>query len=221
MVFNSHTIVYERSHPIRNNRLDMENGITYVVAGGAGAMQQCFHHTPAWHTAHAIGRPHFVQVSIAGTRLELQAIDNEGNLLIWWLLSKDEALTPSKPVFHQHYPRHGCIYSFAYDLEPLAVRGHLAYRLHRIDRFEITSEKSDGLYPEFRSGADRGRHHVVVTDIEQFLTPVTPPRPECPEGFPGEGSRKVSITDSVTERQQDSRNRPVTTGRRFIHSHRL
>ena len=80
VVFNSHTIVYERSHPIRNNRLDLENGITYVVAGGAGAMQQWFHHTRAWHTAHAIGRPHFVQVSIAGTRLELKAIDNEGNL---------------------------------------------------------------------------------------------------------------------------------------------
>ena len=80
VVFNSHTIAYERSHPIRRDSLDLESGITYVVAGGAGAMQQWFHHKRAWHTAHAIARPHFVQVVIAGTRLELQAIDFEGNL---------------------------------------------------------------------------------------------------------------------------------------------
>ena len=80
LVFNSHTIVYERSHPIRDNRLDLASGITYVVAGGAGARPQWFHHKRAWHTAHAIAVPHFVQVSIAGTRLELQAIDYEGRL---------------------------------------------------------------------------------------------------------------------------------------------
>ncbi len=80
IVFNSHTIVYERSHPIKENRLDLKSGTTYIVAGGAGAMQQWFNPKRAWHTAHAIARPHFIQVAIAGSRMELRAIDFEGNL---------------------------------------------------------------------------------------------------------------------------------------------
>jgi hypothetical protein len=80
VVFNSHTILYERSHPIRNDVLDLARGIVYVVAGGAGARPQWFHHTRAWHTAQAIAVPHFVQVSIAGARLELHAIDWQGRL---------------------------------------------------------------------------------------------------------------------------------------------
>ena len=55
VVFNSHTIVYERSHPLRNNGLDLMKGIVYIVAGGAGACPQWFHHTRAWHTG-ACGR---------------------------------------------------------------------------------------------------------------------------------------------------------------------
>lgn len=80
LVLNSHTIVYERSHPIRDNRLDLKSGITYIVAGGAGMVPQWFHHKKAWHTAFSLGVPHFLHVSIAGTRLELQAIDYEGRL---------------------------------------------------------------------------------------------------------------------------------------------
>ncbi|MBI4551299.1 MAG: metallophosphoesterase family protein [Candidatus Latescibacteria bacterium] len=80
VVFNSHTIVYERSHPIRGGTVDRKSGIIYVVAGGSGAMPQWFHHKRAWHTAHAVAVPHFVQVTIAGETLELRAIDDEGRL---------------------------------------------------------------------------------------------------------------------------------------------
>ena len=88
VVFNSHTIVYERSHPLRNNGLDLMKGIVYVVAGGAGACPQWFHHTRAWHTAHAVAVPHMVQVSIAGTRLEMHAIDYEGCLFDQMIIDK-------------------------------------------------------------------------------------------------------------------------------------
>lgn len=80
LVFNSHTIVYERSHPIRSDKLDLKNGITYVVAGGAGAVPQWFHPKRAWHTAQAVAVPHFVQVIIADTTLRLNAIDENGYL---------------------------------------------------------------------------------------------------------------------------------------------
>ncbi|MEF3303075.1 metallophosphoesterase family protein [Paenibacillus sp. GYB003] len=80
LVFNSHTIVYERSHPLRDGRVDMENGIVYVVAGGAGAMPDWLLPKREWHTSQSLAVPHFVQVSVVSDRLELRAIDVEGRL---------------------------------------------------------------------------------------------------------------------------------------------
>jgi hypothetical protein len=89
LVFNSHTIVYERSHPLRNNRLDQQSGIVYIVAGGAGAKPDWFHHKRSWHTAQA--QAHFVQVIVAGHRLEVRAIDVEGRLFDTLELDKSKA----------------------------------------------------------------------------------------------------------------------------------
>ncbi|MBT4501706.1 MAG: metallophosphoesterase family protein [Gemmatimonadetes bacterium] len=88
LVLNSHTIVYERSHPLRDGRLDAKDGIVYVVAGGAGAAPNWFHHKWAWHTAQALAVPHFVQVVIAGDTLELRAMDDEGRLFDTMKLTK-------------------------------------------------------------------------------------------------------------------------------------
>lgn len=78
LVFNSHTIVYERSHPLRANEIDLDAGITYIVAGGAGAAPQWFNPKRAWHTAQSLAVPHFVHVVIAGPTLELRAVDQRG-----------------------------------------------------------------------------------------------------------------------------------------------
>ena len=80
IVFTSHAIVYERSHPIHNNSIDYHNGIRYIVAGGAGACPQWFHHKKAWHTAKSRAVPHFIHVSVTPEFLEFQAIDFEGKL---------------------------------------------------------------------------------------------------------------------------------------------
>ena len=81
VVFNSHTIVYERSHPIRKERLDEEGeGIVYIVAGGAGAKGDWFHPKRAWHTAEAIAVPHFVHGSVAGGTLALKGVDLDGRV---------------------------------------------------------------------------------------------------------------------------------------------
>ena len=92
MVFNSHTIVYERSHPLRDGRVDTESGVTYVVAGGAGMRPSWFDHKRSWHTAQALAVPHMVQVVIAGETLELRAVDDEGRLFdIMTLRKRPEA----------------------------------------------------------------------------------------------------------------------------------
>lgn len=81
VVFNSHTIVYERSHPISRDRLDEEGeGIVYIVAGGAGAKGDWFHPKRAWHTAEALAVPHFVHGAVAGGTLALKAVDLDGGV---------------------------------------------------------------------------------------------------------------------------------------------
>lgn len=80
VVLNSHTIVYERSHPLRAGALDEDGGIVYVVAGGAGAKPDWFHRHRAWHTAQAAAVPHFLLGTVTPRRLELRAIDVEGRV---------------------------------------------------------------------------------------------------------------------------------------------
>jgi len=80
LVFSSHTIVYERSHPLRDNKIDLEAGTIYIVAGGAGCKPEWLHHKRAWHTAQSLSVPHFVQVVVAGPTLELNAVDSDGHV---------------------------------------------------------------------------------------------------------------------------------------------
>ena len=87
IVFTSHTIVYERSHPIRNNSFDSK-GVRYIVVGGAGARPDWFHHKKSWHTAKSRAVSHFVHISISPEYLEFQAIDLDGRLFDSFILQK-------------------------------------------------------------------------------------------------------------------------------------
>lgn len=89
LVFNSHTIVYERSHPIRNGEVDMDNGIVYIVAGGAGAMPEWLLPKRERHTSQSLAVPHFVQVVVTSTSLEVRAVDDEGRLFDMMRIRKD------------------------------------------------------------------------------------------------------------------------------------
>lgn len=80
LVFNSHTIAYERSHPIRAGKVDFHDGIVYIVAGGAGAMPEWLLPKREWHTSQSLAVPHFVQVVVTSDNLRINAIDEEGRL---------------------------------------------------------------------------------------------------------------------------------------------
>ncbi|KQX62638.1 MULTISPECIES: metallophosphoesterase [unclassified Paenibacillus] len=89
LVINSHTIVYERSHPICNGKVDFEKGIVYIVAGGAGAMPDWFLPKRSWHTAQSLAVPHFLNIVMTTNSLELQAIDEHGSLFDKYCLYKE------------------------------------------------------------------------------------------------------------------------------------
>ncbi|WP_338842193.1 metallophosphoesterase family protein [Paenibacillus glucanolyticus] len=78
LVMNSHTIVYERSHPLRDGIIDYDHGIVYIVAGGAGAMPDWLLPKREWHTSQSLAVPHFLQVVVTTDRLELRAVDDQG-----------------------------------------------------------------------------------------------------------------------------------------------
>jgi hypothetical protein len=88
LVLNSHTIVYERSHPLSNDRMDPDGGVIYVVAGGCGARPEWFHPMRSWHTAQALAVPHFVQVIVGGPTIQLNTIDLDGRLIDTWTMRK-------------------------------------------------------------------------------------------------------------------------------------
>ncbi|MDR1440166.1 MAG: metallophosphoesterase family protein [Clostridiales bacterium] len=88
VVFTSHAIVYERSHPIRRDAADFANGVRYIVVGGAGAAPEWFHHKKAWHTAKSRAIPHFAHMSVAPGQAELQAVDLDGRVFDTLLLRK-------------------------------------------------------------------------------------------------------------------------------------
>ena len=79
IAFNSHSIVYERSHPIKANKI-RPDGVRYIVVGGSGDLDYFFRPKSNRFSAKISARPCFTRVSLTPWRLELQAIDYEGIL---------------------------------------------------------------------------------------------------------------------------------------------
>jgi hypothetical protein len=89
VVLNSHTIVYERSFPLKDNKVDFDEGIIYIVSGGAGAMPEWLLPKREWHTAQSLAAPHFIQAVATRGRLEFRVMDDEGRLFDLYQIRKD------------------------------------------------------------------------------------------------------------------------------------
>lgn len=79
VVFSSHTIHYERSHPLLNGEINPA-GIRYIVVGGSGAYADWIRHKTNSVTAKIMAKSHFVQVNVTPYSMEIQAIDSNGML---------------------------------------------------------------------------------------------------------------------------------------------
>lgn len=80
VMFNSHAILYERTHPIRNGRIDPD-GVRYVVVGGYGCAESWLRPKLSRVSAKVAGsRPNYVRIALTPYRLEMTAIDYEGKL---------------------------------------------------------------------------------------------------------------------------------------------
>jgi len=87
IVFNSHAIVYERTHPIKENQVHPD-GVRYILVGGYGDFDGWFRAKSSSFTAKLAARPNYVHVALTPWRLELQAVDYEGKLFDSLVLEK-------------------------------------------------------------------------------------------------------------------------------------
>lgn len=88
IVFNSHAIVYERSHPIREDKV-VKDGIRYILVGGYNDFSFWFREKQNGFAAKTQSRPGYVHVSLTPYTLELQAVDYEGKLFDMLTLHKE------------------------------------------------------------------------------------------------------------------------------------
>nr|WP_289766873.1 metallophosphoesterase [uncultured Acetatifactor sp.] len=80
IVFNSHAILYDRSHPIAGGKV-APVGVRYILVGGFEKFDDWFPPRLNGFSARSVGnRPGYVRVALTPYRLELQAIDYEGKL---------------------------------------------------------------------------------------------------------------------------------------------
>ena len=87
IVFNSHAIIYERSHPIKEERVS-KDGVRYILVGGFGCFEHWLRDKRSRFAAKLSSRPNYVHVSLTPFSLELQAIDHEGKLFDTLTLEK-------------------------------------------------------------------------------------------------------------------------------------
>lgn len=89
IAFSGHIHVYERSWPIRADKVVEKNGVVYVTSGGGGGGLEAPAPSRTWFSRRFYGGHHMCYVAINGGRLEFQAFDLEGRLFDQFELQKE------------------------------------------------------------------------------------------------------------------------------------
>jgi hypothetical protein len=88
LVFNGHIHLYERTWPIAADKVDFDNGVTYVTLGGGGGGLDKAAANKTWYAARTRNTHHFLDVNIAGHALFARAIDTTGVVFDSWTIEK-------------------------------------------------------------------------------------------------------------------------------------
>ncbi|WP_373522374.1 metallophosphoesterase [Aquiflexum sp.] len=81
MVFYGHLHTYMRSHLIKGDKVDVENGVTYIQAGGTGGNLEDNAPTRTWFAAKNFRGFHYCTVQVVGEKLELRTYDLTGGMI--------------------------------------------------------------------------------------------------------------------------------------------
>jgi predicted phosphodiesterase len=99
-----HTHLYERSWPIKDNQINMKNGVVYINSGGAGGGLEAFAPTRSWFTAELQSVHHYCTFSIFADNVIFKSIDHEGRMLDAFQMQKEKDRTSSASVLQPPAP---------------------------------------------------------------------------------------------------------------------
>ncbi len=100
LVLNGHAHFYERTWPIRNECVDMENGVTYITTGGGNGEYSKHAANKSWYDARTRVTNHFLYVNIVDKKMFGRAIDSTGNVFDEWTIEKSGEFKPlNAPYF--------------------------------------------------------------------------------------------------------------------------
>lgn len=80
VVFYGHVHAYERSWPLKEGKVDQENGVIYIKSGGGGGHLEDFTPTPSWFSRKLQRGNHFCKVDIFDNTFSFRMYDLEGRL---------------------------------------------------------------------------------------------------------------------------------------------
>ncbi|MFN3228228.1 MAG: metallophosphoesterase family protein [Asticcacaulis sp.] len=80
LVFFGHLHSYERSWPIRDGKVNLSDGTTYVQVGGLGGNLEDFAPNKPWFSAKTVRAHHYVTLHVTPETLEARMVDAEGRL---------------------------------------------------------------------------------------------------------------------------------------------
>lgn len=86
-----HTHLYERTWPLKENRINMKEGVVYINSGGAGGGLENFAPTRSWFTVEVESVHHYCTFAIYDKSLIFKAIDHEGRLMDAFQMQKETA----------------------------------------------------------------------------------------------------------------------------------
>ena len=88
VVWCGHIHTYERTWPIRNGKVDQQNGVVYIQTGGGGAELEDFAPTRSWFTAKLLRNWQYCLVTIHGGTFRMMAYDIDGKMYDYLELRK-------------------------------------------------------------------------------------------------------------------------------------
>jgi acid phosphatase type 7 len=89
VAMNGHIHLYERTYPVRGEKVDRKAGVTYLTSGGGGGGLEDFEPTPAFYKNQQRIDFHYCYFTVDGGLLECKAFDVEGRLFDQWELRKE------------------------------------------------------------------------------------------------------------------------------------
>lgn len=100
-----HTHLYERSWPLKEDRINMKDGVVYINSGGAGGGLEEFAPTRSWFTMDLQIVHHYCSFAVYENNIVFKAIDHEGRLFDTFQMQKEESPKKTASIIQPPAPQ--------------------------------------------------------------------------------------------------------------------